>query len=153
MVTIQSYTLQQEVVLFYELCEIVLKFYFYMYMNTDPSPPDDLRLAAVGINRLTFSWIPVLVTCPSIGYNITSMNCGVCPNFTLNTTVNCTVTTNHIHRRDQMCTFYVQSIVCGNYTGNESNTITIELIGKMYYKIIHYHVHAKLLYICSSWCS
>ena len=96
----------------------------------------------VNTNRLTFSWSSVLMTCPSIGYNITSMNCGVCPNFTLNTTVNCTITTNHTNGQIQTCTLSIQSIICGNYTGNQTNTITVKYKGKLCHDITHCHVHA-----------
>ena len=102
---------------------------FFKSTIIDPDPPHDVHLAAIDTNRLTFSWSPVLSNC-SIGYRITSMDCIACPNFTLDTTVNCAITTNRIHRQDQMCTFYVQSVICGNYTGNQSS-LTVKLKGKV----------------------
>ena len=94
----------------------------------DPDPPHDVHLASIDTKKITFSWSPVLSNC-SIGYRITSMDCIACPSFTLNTVVNCTVTTNRTNRQDQMCTFYVQSVICGNYTGNQHSSVTVKLKG------------------------
>ena len=79
---------------------------------------------------LTFSWSPVQPNCYSIAYKITSENCGECPTLTHNTSVNCIIITNHTNAAlDQMCTFSIQSVVCGNSTGNASTSVTAKLKG------------------------
>ena len=73
--------------------------------------------------KLTFSWSPVAPDCPAIHYNILASNCGSCPTTTNHTNVTCTdVPTN-----DSICTFAVQTVVCGNIAGNISDPINITL--------------------------
>ena len=41
-----------------------------------------------------------------------------------------------------MCTFNVQSVVCGNYTGNQRSSVTVKLRGKNYVlKLSHSHIY------------
>ena len=72
---------------------------------------------------VTFLWSPVAPDCPAIHYNILASNCGSCPTTTNHTTVTCT----DIPINDSVCTLSVQTVVCGNITGNTSDPITIVL--------------------------
>ena len=100
-------------------------------MNTDPSPPDDVHLAKVDKNRLTFHWEPVPSVCSDIEYTITAINCGVCPSTTPNTSIACDISNTLAESvNDSLCTFTVQSIVCGILIGNRSNIVQAVLRGR-----------------------
>ena len=94
------------------------------YNTTGPlSAPNKLYTSNADFSQqeITFSWSPVVSDCPAIYYNIPSSNCGSCPTTTNHTTVTCTdVPTN-----GSVCTFALQTVVCGNITGNESNPVSI----------------------------
>ena len=89
------------------------------------SPPTGLQFSNIdySLRELTFSWSPVAPNCPGIHYNILASNCGSCPTTTNFTTITCTdVPTN-----GSTCTFAVQTVVCGNITGDTSDPIGIVL--------------------------
>ena len=68
------------------------------------------------------------VLCDSVFYNIISSNCGRCPRATTNTTVTCTNVV--VLTSGQVCTFTVQTVVCGNLTGNMSHPVYVILKGR-----------------------
>ena len=104
----------------------------YTLYNVDPHPPNDVYIAGGSTNVLTFSWSPVLPNCSFISYRITSENCGECPTLTHNTSVNCIIITNHTNAAlDQMCTFSIQSVVCGNSIGNANISVIAKLKGNI----------------------
>ena len=86
------------------------------------SPPNQLYVYynisnESSLRELTFNWSSVAPDCPTIHYNILASNCGSCP-----TTTNCTTATcTDIPIDGSVCTFAVQTVVCGNITGNRSN--------------------------------
>ena len=88
-------------------------------------PPSDVSLIHVQPGQLTFNWTSVDVLCDSVSYKIISSNCGRCPLVTTNTTVTCT----NIVASGQVCIFAVQTVVCGNLTGNMSRPIYVILKG------------------------
>ena len=73
---------------------------------------------------------PVSLNCPSYYYNITSNNCGTCPNSTNSPTATCfnfTATTSGV-----LCMFGVQVVVCGgtNFAvGGTTNITMVNLTG------------------------
>lgn len=73
-------------------------------------PPNDVRLVDIQPGEITFNWTSVDAQCDSLSYNITSFNCGDCPPTTSNTNVTCT----NVVALGQVCTFLVQTVVCGN---------------------------------------
>ena len=76
----------------------------------------------LALRKLTFSWSPVAPDCPAIHY-VLALNCGSCPTTTNHTNVTCTdVPINY-----SICTFAVQTVVCGNITSNISDPINITL--------------------------
>ena len=87
------------------------------------SPPNKLWVSIVDLplKQITFNWSPVAPDCPAVHYNILASNCGSCPTTTNNATLTCTdVPTDGI-----VCTFAIQTVVCGNITGSESEPISI----------------------------
>ena len=89
------------------------------------SSPDKIYIGKVGFhpNHLTFQWNSVATDCPVIHYNILASNCGSCPTTTNHTNVTCT----EVPTNDSICTFAVQTVVCGNITSNISDPINITL--------------------------
>ena len=87
------------------------------------SPPDKLQINNINFlsQELTFSWSPVAPDCPAIRYNILASNCGSCPTTTNYTTVTCI----NVPTDGSVCTFAVQTVVCGNITGNASDAIRV----------------------------
>ena len=85
--------------------------------------PDRLYMSHANLvsRQLTFNWSTVSTDCPAIHYNILSSNCGSCPTTTNHTTVICV----DIPTNSSVCTFAVQSVVCGNITGQRSNPIMV----------------------------
>jgi hypothetical protein len=81
------------------------------------------------VSRLVFQWESVAPSCDSVHYYlINASNCGHCPNITNSTNVTCTGFALDIH--DQVCLLSIQTVVCGNITGNESSSIQVNLRGK-----------------------
>ena len=90
------------------------------------------------MNEINFRWSSVTLSdsaCPPIKYKVTAVNCGMCPGDTV--TVNTSVTCIFKMNRDQMCTFSVQSVACGNSTGNASSHVTAILRGKIPLQLVY----------------
>ena len=87
-------------------------------------PPNDVRLADVQPGQITFNWTSVDALCDSLSYNIISSNCGQCLLTTTNTTATCT----GVVASGQVCTFIVQTVVCG-IIGILSHPTTVILKG------------------------
>ena len=77
--------------------------------------------STISSRELTFSWSPVVPDCPAIHYNILALNCGSCPTTTNHTNV----TYTDVPTNDSICTFAVQTVVCGNIAGNISDPLHI----------------------------
>ena len=87
-------------------------------------PPNSLgisNVAIISLRQLIFSWSPVATDCPAVLYNIQASNCGSCPTTTNHTNVTCT----NVPADKKECNFAIQTVVCGNITGNFSNPISI----------------------------
>ena len=80
-----------------------------------------MSVANFSSRELVFKWSPVATVCRALHYNILSSNCGSCPTTTTNTTVTCT----DVPTDGSVCTFAVQTVVCGNITGNVSDSVNI----------------------------
>ena len=95
-----------------------------LFLNAAPlPPPKEMSLALVnfGSKEITFSWSPVAPDCSAIHYNILASNCGSCPSTTNHTNVTCDV------HNGSLCTFAVQTVVCGNIIGNVSEHLTLDI--------------------------
>ena len=97
-----------------------------MHISEPFHPPNDVRLSHVQPGQLTFNWSSPDVQCDSLSYKIITLNCGRCPSVTTNTTVTCT----SVVASGQVCTFVVQTVVCGNLTGNMSDPFYVILKGR-----------------------
>ena len=90
-----------------------------------PPPKDFIATMDLSLREITFKWSksPAAPDCPSLHYNILASNCGSCPTTTTNTTVTCTdVPTN-----GSMCTFSIESVVCGKVVNLFNDTIHIPM--------------------------
>ena len=96
-------------------------------------PPDNTHLAQISTkNALTFQWDPIQSICSdTIGYKVNAMNCGVCPNTTLNPSVTCVVSSAFNGNKSVTCALSVETTVCGTNTGNTSNTVAAILRGML----------------------
>ena len=90
-----------------------------------PPPKDFIATMDLSLREITFKWSksPVVLDCPSLHYNITTSNCGSCPTTTTNTTVTCT----DVPTDGSVCTFSIESVVCGKVVNLFNNTIHIPM--------------------------
>ena len=73
--------------------------------------------------KITFSWTTDCGT-SKLNYDILASNCGSCPTTTNHTNVTCTdVPTNN-----SVCIFNIQTVVCGNVTGQLSHPISATIL-------------------------
>jgi hypothetical protein len=96
------------------------------HQNVAP-PPDNVRLAQVTKNALTFQWDPVELIC---SYKVNAEGCGVCPNTTLNVSVTCVVNDNVRLANNSVCTLSVETMVCG-FQSDTSEAVTAMLKGSL----------------------
>jgi hypothetical protein len=109
---------------------------YIIKINAVPFPPPDaISLALVNFNpkEITFSWSPVATDCPSIQYNILASNCGSCPNTTNHTTATCT----DLPSDGSVCTLAVETVVCGNITGNQSKPLSFNISDTLHVTVIN----------------
>ena len=87
------------------------------------APPSNIHISHIdiGLIQLSFVWSPIAPDCPAVHYDILASNCGSCLTTTNHTTVTCT----DVPTDGSVCTFAVRTVVCGNNTGNKSDTISI----------------------------
>ena len=87
------------------------------------SPPNKLFISSANfiLRRLTFSWSSVALDCPVIRYNILASNCGSCPTTTNHTNVTCT----DVPTENSVCTFAIQTVLCGSLIGNKSDPVIV----------------------------
>ena len=94
------------------------------YNNIAPSaPPETLYMSNADFvsRKLTFSWS---TDCPAmLHYNILASNCGSCPTTTNHTNVTCT----NVPTNNSVCVFTIQTVVCGNITGQISNPVRVNV--------------------------
>lgn len=93
--------------------------------NVEPlsqSTPTNTYLEAFDpeVNQLVFAWNDVDIQCPHSLYVITSTNCGVCPNTTVNTNVTCTNFSKSELVMNGQCVFAVKTEICGRILSEES---------------------------------
>lgn len=115
------------------------------FFSLEPfSTPNNIHLARVDPGEMVFSWNQTQ-NCPSIYYNLTSTNCGNCPDTTNENSVVCFnfTTSDSV----TICIFMVQVVICSNsdapIVGNPSNSITVNLTGKQHLAIVNacMHIH------------
>ena len=87
-------------------------------------PPETLYVSNADFvsRKLTFSWS---TDCGAmVRYNILASNCGSCPTTTNHTNVTCT----NVQTNGSLCMFAVQTVACGNITGQLSNMIEVSIL-------------------------
>ena len=87
-------------------------------------PPETLYMSNADLvsRKLTFNWS---TDCPAmLHYNIRASNCGSCPTTTNHTNVTCT----NVQTNGSLCTFAVQSVVCGSITGQFSSPVRVSIL-------------------------
>ena len=91
-------------------------------------PANGITWKVLGSSAVLFCWSSVNTNCPAVHYNILSSNCGSCPMNTTNATVTCNDVLNEADNSQVgMCSFAVQTVMCGNITGTISDIVTVPL--------------------------
>ena len=98
-----------------------------LYYAESYPPPSNVHLCDISQEQLIFCWdhIPQTNNCSEISYTIIALNCGLCPNSTASLSITCiNVTTD-----DSICSFAIETEVCGTIAGKRGNSIEISLQG------------------------
>lgn len=74
---------------------------------------------------LIFTWNETVRNCLALQYNIVASRCGICPIITSHPIATC----NNVEAIGQECRFAVQTVVCGNIVGNQSDPVVLTLAG------------------------
>lgn len=114
----------------YWKCHSIIKFLVH---TASPSPPMDINWELIGTNMVMFTWSPVISNCSKVKYNIVHSECGSCPNTTTYANVTCTNITNNSLLE---CMLAVQTVVCGNISGDWSSEISLRAKGMTYFILI-----------------
>lgn len=105
---------------------------FYIILAADSVLSlDNVHLAEVRRGQFRFKWFTDNTTnksmCPT-EYIVESSNCGDCPSVTTKTHVTCNIST--INQGSRLCTFSLQSRLCGNIYGNTNATYIVTALQK-----------------------
>ena len=94
-------------------------------------PPKTLYMSNADFvsRKLTFSWSTDCGT--KLHYNILASNCGSCPTTTNHTNVTCT----DVPTENSVCIFAIQTVVCGNISGQISYPIRATILNPTSYAI------------------
>ena len=103
-----------------QLVAVCIQAYIFYVTAPYPSPKQpSLSLVDLELRQTSFTWSPVAPDCPAIHYNILASNCGSCPTTTNHTNVTCTEIP--FEQNGEICALSLQTVVCGNVTGNMSD--------------------------------
>ena len=117
---------------------IYSNYYIYLFVlykkknyHVEPAPPPtEIHLIDITQTYLLFHWNQISWagsgSCSSLIYNIIASNCGTCPNSTTSLFATCTNMTIN----GEICSFAVETEVCGNIIGQRNNSITVYLDGR-----------------------
>lgn len=74
------------------------------------------------LRSIKFYWNETAPACTVLQYNLTASGCGRCPSRTTHNNATC----SNISVSDHVCTFSVQTVMCGNLEGdNITLTVTV----------------------------
>ena len=106
------------------------------------SPPNKLYISTANFvsRRLRFSWSPVASGCPVIHYNILASNCGSCPTTTNHTNVTCT----DVPTENSVCTFAIQTVLCGSLVGDKSDPVIVTTTRAEGWYVSYNCIHCRL---------
>ena len=88
----------------------------------EPHPPS-VHLESKDSNQLVFAWDEAITQCSPAQYIITAINCGVCPNTTIDTNITCV----QYMYTNRTCLFAVQTEICGYLLGGRSEYVTVHV--------------------------
>ena len=111
----------------------VHKFFLTFILAAPFVSPTDISLTNVGRAQLTFTWSHVSQRCSALYYNVLTFNCGECPNTTTSNSITCHNVLVIPQNPPHFCTLIVQSVVCGNINGINSEPLVILLQGQYSY--------------------
>ena len=98
--------------------------FFLWYILADYPQPRFVVNVDSRISQLKFIWNKPSTQCSSLGYIITTTNCGLCPNTTTDTYITCVLVNI---TSVSVCTFSVQAEICGKLVGNMSEGVRVTL--------------------------
>ena len=91
-------------------------------------PPDDINLIDIDqyayTGQLIFNWSLPTENCPSAFYEITHINCGICPATTMSSNFTCENVP-----LENTCNLVVRRVVCGSIKSAPSRSVTVVLKG------------------------
>lgn len=106
-----------------------------MLLYIDPfPPPTNIRLLSVSSRQITFMWDAPMTMCEVLYYIINATNCGTCPKTSNSTTIICTDFEGYLST-PQLCRMTIQTVVCNNIVGSQSNEVLVTLQGIILYPI------------------
>ena len=104
---------------------MIVQFEYYDYTAAPPAP-DNVHLAQVAKNALTFQWEPVQFIC---SYKVNAEGCGMCPNTTLHASVTCVVKVNDIltnsASKNFVCNLSISTTACGFQSESSETAMAI----------------------------
>ena len=96
-------------------------------------PPSDVHVESIDSHHITFAWDEAPVQCSCLQYIITAINCGVCPNTTIDKNIKCDIQSHispHTAEFNNTCLFAVQTEICGYLRGNRSEYVMVHMDGE-----------------------
>ena len=91
-------------------------------------PPTNVLLANATSRQLTFTWNPVISSCPATKYNIIATNCGICPSSSRLASIIC-LNPQPQPNAGVTCTFSVRTETCEGVLSESSDVVTAILKG------------------------
>lgn len=94
-------------------------------------PPNEVHISSVYLEEdtvsgsITFNWSSVKDNCPALLYDLISINCGSCPDISINNEATC-----HNISVGNVCTFAVNTLACETIMGDPSSSVSITAILK-----------------------
>ena len=72
-------------------------------------------------------WTNASESCPATNYKIISRNCGDCPQIVNSSIVTCNNFFTAQSQEAMLCTFTIQTVVCGNILGEAADPIAVSM--------------------------
>ena len=115
----------------------------------------------VEMDQIVFAWSEVEAQCPYIQYIISAINCGLCPNSTVDTTVTCMNVSESVNS-SSTCLFAIQTETCGSILGEKSEYASADMFGEdsgmqlalfVIALSMHAYIHVQLLGLQTFYCN
>lgn len=92
-------------------------------------PPTNISLSSVQRGQLTIGWDSVVQNCPALYYYVIASNCGACQTTTVHNFITCTNVTELRESSFHVCTVIVETVVCNDIFGTNSEPLVILIKG------------------------